>query len=316
MTTQENFVGIDVSKDTLDVEVSPAGERMSFQNSEDGLDFMVDFIRPFSPRLVVLEATGGLERMAVAVLAAKGLPVVVINPRQVRDFAKAKGILAKTDKIDAGVIADFAQSIRPEIRPLKDLEAQELEAVVSRRRQINRMLTAEKNRLHSAPAWTRKDIRLHIQWLEKRLEKINVDLDRRIRKSPAWKAKDEILRSAKGVGPKLSQVLLSDVPELGTLNRKKISALVGLAPMNRDSGKFRGRRMIRGGRSGVRCTLYRATVAAIRFNPVIQAFYERLMKAGKKPKVALTACMRKLLTILNAMMKNQTPWQNLMPKNA
>ena len=306
------FVGIDVSKDTLEVATTePQGERMNFAQTEDGLSLMADFIQSFTPCLVVLEATGGLERAAVATLAARGLPVVVVNPRQVRDFAKSKGILAKTDKLDALVIAQFAQAIRPELRPLKTAEAQELEAILSRRRQIVQMLTAEKNRLHSAPGWTRKDIRLHIAWLEKRLEKIEKDLGGMIRKSPVWQVRDELLRTVKGVGPVLSQSLLSDLPELGSLNRKKIAALVGVAPLNRDSGKFRGRRMVLGGRSQIRSVLYMATVAAIRSNPVISTFHERLVKAGKAPKVAITACMRKLLTILNAMMKNQTPWRPL-----
>jgi transposase len=284
---------------------------MSFAPTEDGLSLMADFIQSFSPCLVVLEATGGLERAAVATLAAKSLPVVVVNPRQVRDFAKSKGILAKTDKLDALVIAQFAQAIRPELRPLKTMEAQQLEAILSRRRQIVQMLTAEKNRWHTAPGWTRKDIRLHIAWLEKRLEKIEKELGGMIRKSPVWRVKDELLRTVKGVGPVLSQSLLSDLPELGRLDRKKIAGLVGVAPMNRDSGKFRGRRMVSGGRAEVRSVLYMGTVAAIRSNPAIRAFHERLIKAGKPPKVAITACMRKLLTILNAMMKNQTSWRPL-----
>lgn len=311
MNPQDFFIGIDVSKDTLDVAVRPTGEKMVFANTEEGLVMMTDFIKPFSPRLVVLEATGGWERSAVGALAAKGLPVVVVNPRQVRDFAKAKGILAKTDKIDAQVIAQFAESIRPEVRPLKTEEAQKLEALLSRRRQIVQMLTAEKNRLHSAPVWIRKDIQIHIQWLEKTLDKFNKELDRLVKKSPIWQAKDKILQSAKGVGPILSLTLISGLPELGTLNRKKIAALVGVAPLNRDSGKFRGRRTIWGGRSAIRSVLLMATRVGIRFNPVIRAFYERLEKAGKKRKVAETACMRKLLTILNAMMKNRTCWQSV-----
>ena len=307
----EVFVGIDVSKDTLEVAIWPQEERMNFAQTDDGLSLLADFIQSFSPCLVVLEATGGLERAAVATLAARGLPVVVVNPRQVRDFAKAKGILAKTDKLDAEGIAPFAQAIRPERRPLKTLEAQELEALLSRRRQIVQMLTAEKNRLHSAPGWTKGDLRLHITWLEKRLQKIEKELGERIRKSPVWRVKDELLRTFKGVGPILSQSLLSGLPELGSLNRKKIAALMGVAPMNRDSGKFRGRRRVLGGRAEIRSVLFMATVAAIRFNPAIGAFHERLINAGKAPKVAITACMRKLLTILNTMMKNQTPWQPL-----
>jgi transposase len=288
---------------------------MCFAQTEDGWRLMCEFIQSFSPRLVVLEATGGLERGAVAALAVRGLPVVVVNPRQVRHFAISKGILAKTDKIDARVIAQFAESIQPEIRPLKDLEAQELDSLVTRRHQIIQMVAAEKNRLHSAPGWTRKDIRRHIEWLEKRLGKIEKDLDRMIQNSPVWRVKEEILRSMKGVGPVLCRTLLSDLPELGTLNRQKIAVLVGVAPLNRDSGRFRGRRSIWGGRAEIRSVLYMATVAAIRSNPAIRAFHERLVKAGKAPKVAITACMRKILTILNAMLKNQTPWQPEAQKN-
>jgi len=309
MDSKEKFIGIDVSKDTLEIAVAPTGERMTFAQTEDGLALMVDFIQSFSPRLVVLEATGGLERAAIGILGAKGLPAVVVNPRQVRDFAKAKGILAKTDKIDAGVIAGFADAIRPEIRPLKTKETQELEALLTRRRQIVEMLTAEKERLYSAPECTKKDIQAHIQWLQKRRDKLAKNLDGMIQKSPLWRAKDEILQSAKGVGPVLSQTLLTKVPELGSLNRKEVAKLVGVAPLNRDSGKFRGRRSVWGGRAEVRSVLYMATVSAIRSNPVIGAFHDRLIKAGKLPKVAITACMRKHLTILNAMVKNQTPWQ-------
>ena len=309
MNSPDRFIGMDVSKDTLEVAVQPKGERMTFANQEDGLSLMVDFVRSFCPRLIVLEATGGLEKAVVCALAVRELPVVVVNPRQVRDFARSKGILAKTDKIDAGVIAQFAEAIRPEVRPLKTEEAQKLDALLSRRRQILQMLTAEKNRLQSAPFWIRKDIQKHIHWLEKNLDQFNRDLDRMVKESPIWREKDEILQSAKGVGPVLSVTLISQLPELGTLQGKKIAALVGVAPLNRDSGKFRGRRTIWGGRAEVRSVLLMATRIAIRFNPVIRAFYERLEKAGKVRKVAETACMRKLLMILNAMLKNNTCWQ-------
>ncbi len=309
MNSPDGFIGMDVSKDTLEVAVRPTEEKMNFANQEDGISRMVDFVKSFCPRLIVLEATGGLEKAVVCALAVRELPVVVVNPRQVRDFARSKGILAKTDKIDAGVIAQFAEAIRPEVRPLKTEEAQKLDALLSRRRQILQMLTAEKNRLQSAPVWTRKDIQKHIRWLEKNLDELNQDLDRMVKESPIWRAKDEILQSAKGVGPVLSVTLISQLPELGTLKGKKIAALVGVAPLNRDSGKFRGRRTIWGGRSEVRSVLLMATRIAIRFNPVIRAFYERLQKAGKVRKVAETACMRKLLMILNAMLKNNTSWQ-------
>lgn len=303
------FMGVDVSKDTLDVAVRPTGEEMSFANTEDGVFAMRDFIQSFSPRLIVLEATGGWEAVGVSVLAAKGLPVVVVNPRQVRNFAKAMGLLAKTDKIDARTIARFAEAVKPEVRPLKGEEAQRLEAFLARRRQLLQMSTAEKNRLVLASRWTKKGIQAHIEWLDKELDKVNRELQKLIRKSPLWRERDEILQSVKGVGPTLSVTLLSDLPELGTLNRKKIAALVGIAPLNRDSGKYRGRRAIWGGRSQVRIVLYMAARAAIRFNPVIRAFAERLKKAGKPYKVVVTACMRKLLTILNAMVKNGTRWQ-------
>jgi transposase len=309
MNTQDCFIGLDISKDTLEVAVRPTEERKTFANQEDGLSLMIDFVKPLFPRLIVLEATGGLEKAAACALAVEGLPVVVVNPRQVRDFAKAKGILAKTDKIDAGVIAQFGEALRPEIRPLKTEEAQKLDALLSRRRQILQMLTAEKNRLQSAPVWTRKDIQKHIEWLQKDLDQFNQDLDRMIKESPIWRAKDEILQSVKGVGPVLSVTLISQLPELGTLKGKKIAALVGVAPLNRDSGKYRGRRTIWGGRAEVRSVLLMATRIAIRFNPIIRAFFERLKKAGKIRKVAETACMRKLLMILNAMMKNNTRWQ-------
>jgi transposase len=309
MNEKEIFIGIDVSKDNLEVFVKPLGQRPAFAQTEDGLLLMVDFVQSFSPCLVVLEATGGLERAAVGALGAKGLPVVVINPRQIRDFAKAKGILAKTDKLDAEVIAEFAEAIRPEIRPLKPQETQELEALVTRRRQVVQMITAEKERLPTAVRAAKKDIEAHIQWLEKRRDKLNKDLERKIQNTPLWRAKDEILQSPKGVGPVLSHMLLAKMPELGTLNRKQAGKLVGVAPLNRDSGKFRGKRKVWGGRAEIRAVLYMATMSAIRSNPVIRVFYQRLIEAGKPHKVAITACMRKLLTILNAMVKNNTSWR-------
>ncbi len=309
MNTADVFIGMDVSKDTLDVAVRPTGEEMSFANTEDGVGMMRDFIQSFSPRLIVMEATGGWETAAASVLASQGLPVVIVNPRHVRNFAKSTGLLAKTDKLDARIIARFAESVKPEVRPLKDEEGQRLEAFLARRRQLLQMSTAEKNRLVLARRWTKKDIQAHIERLDKELDKVKRELHKLIQKSPLWRERDEILRSVKGVGPAMSITLLSDLPELGSLNRKKIAALVGVAPLNRDSGKFRGRRVIWGGRAQVRLVLYMAARAAIRFNPVIHAFAERLKKAGKPYKVVVTACMRKLLTILNAMVKNGTRWQ-------
>lgn len=308
MAEREVFVGIDVSKEKLDVAVRPSGELMRFSNDEDGISVMVDFITPFSPLLIVLEATGGLETASVGMLAAKGLPVVVINPRQIRDFAKATGRLAKTDAIDAHVIAQFGEAVRPEIRPLKNEETRELNALITRRRQIVEMITAEKNRLIAATPWTRKDIQNHIAWLEKCLKKADKNLNDRLRKSPVWREKDDILQSTPGVGPVLSMTLLSNLPELGALNRKQIAALVGVAPLNRDSGLYRGKRMIWGGRASIRSVLYMSVTCAIRFNPVIKTFYQRLRDAGKLHKVAMTACMRKLLVILNTMIKNRTHW--------
>ena len=302
------FVGIDVSKEKLDVAVRPSGELMSFSNDEDGISMMADFIERFLPLLIAFEATGGLETAAVGMLTAQGLPVVVIKPRQVRDFAKATGKLAKTDAIDAHVIARFGESVRPEVRPLKDEETQKLSALITRRRQIVEMITAEKNRLSRTTPWTVKDIQKHIAWLEKCLKKADKNLSDLLRKSPVWREKDDILQSTPGVGPVLSMTLLSSLPELETLNRKQIAALVGVAPLNRDSGLFRGQRMIWGGRGRIRSVLYMSVTCAIRFNPMLKTFYQRLRDAGKLHKVAMTAFMRKLVVILNTMIKNRTHW--------
>lgn len=308
----ETFVGIDVSKAVLDIAVAPTGDAWSVPNSTEGIRQLVGRLREVSPKLIVLEASGGLERRAIAALAGAGLPVVAVNPRQVRDFAKATGRLAKTDAIDAAVLALFADRIRPEVRPLRDEQTQELEALVIRRRQVVDMITAEKNRLAAAPPSkrVRTAIGRTIKWLQKQLEEIDSDLDGAVRSSPAWREKDDFLQSAKGVGKVLSRTLLSMLPELGTLGKKQISALVGVAPLNRDSGTQRGRRSIWGGRAHVRAVLYMSALAAVRFNPVIRAFHQRLVAAGKIPKVALVACMRKLLTILNAMIRNRTRWSS------
>lgn len=306
----ELFVGIDVSKATLDVAVAPTGETWSVPNAADGMQQLVQRLRELSPKLVVLEATGGLERRAVAAIAAAGLPVAAVNPRQVRDFAKAMGRLAKTDAIDAAILALFADRIRPEPRPLRDAQAQELEALVVRRRQVVDMITAEKNRLAAEPPSkrVRTDIGKTIKWLQKQLEDIDADLDKSVKQSPAWREKDDLLRSVPGVGKVLSRTLLSLAPELGSLGRKQIAALIGVAPMNRDSGTQRGRRCVWGGRAHVRAVLYMSALAASRFNPIIRAFHARLIAAGKLPKVALVACMRKLLSILNAMVRTNSRW--------
>jgi transposase len=305
----ECWVGIDVAKAHLDVATWPAGERMRVARDEAGLAQLVAWLQARPPNLIVLEATGGLETLVVGALVEAHLPAAVINPRQARDFAKALGRLAKTDALDAEVLARFGQATRPDPRPWKDEDAQELTALIQRRRQVVDMPTAEKNRLASAHRHVRPDIQATIDWLEQRLKDLDGDLQRRLRESPVWREQDDCLQSVPGVGPVTSAILLAALPELGTLNRRQISALVGVCPFNRDSGQSRGRRMIFGGRAGVRAVLYMATVAASRCNPVIKAFYQRLRDAGKPAKVALTACMRKLLTILNAMLKAKTPWQ-------
>jgi transposase len=305
----EIFIGIDVSQSNLDVNVLPDEQSDQFANNEAGVGDLVKFVEAVDPALIVFESTGGLETLAVSILSSKQYPVVVVNARQVRDFAKATGKLAKTDKIDAAVIAEFGRVLRPEVRPLKDEQTQLLTALNARRKQIVDMLVAEKNRLQRAPLPNRKNIVAHIRWLEKNLNDINKDIRKSIRKTPAWREKDDILQSFKGIGPTTSASLLSDLPELGRLESKKIAALVGVAPFNCDSGRYRGRRRVWGGRSQVRRNLYMATLSAVRSNPVIRCFYYRLRQTGKPHKVALTACMRKTLVILNAMMKNQTYWQ-------
>ena len=306
--SSEAYIGVDVSKDLLDVKVLPGNESQQFSNDDPGIKKFITFVKMIDPQLIVFESTGGLEMLAVSSLMEKHLPVVVINPRQVRDFAKATGRLAKTDSIDADTIARFARDIRPEVRPIKDEHTRLLSALSARRRQIVDMLVAEKNRLYTAPKPNKKSIQKHILWLERSLADINKDIDKTIKKSPTWRENDIILQSFKGVGPVVSATLLCDLPELGTLNRKKIAALVGVAPLNCDSGRFRGRRRIKGGRSNVRRKLYMAAVASIRHKPIIKNFYNKLIDNGKPPKLVLTACMRKILIILNAMIKNRTCW--------
>lgn len=310
MSEKEQFIGIDVSKDRLDLAVRPTGETRSFQNNDEGISEMMAFLKGFNPARIIVEATGKLEFPVVRALYVKQMPVVVINPKHARDFAKATGTLAKTDKIDAHVLARFGETLKPEIRPLKSEETESLEDLVTRRRQLVEMLTAEKNRLHTARGWARRDIKGSIESLEKRLQKINKELDDTIKQSPLWREKNKILKSIPGVGSVLTMTLLSELPELGTLNRRQIASLVGVAPLNRDSGLFRGKRSIWGGRRTVRAALYMSALSATRFNPVIKSFYQRLCNAGKKNKVAIVACMRKLLVILNTMIKNNVSWQN------
>ncbi len=308
MSSAAVFVGIDVSKDQLDVALRPSAERAAVANNDAGIARLVKRLQAVHPTLIVLEATGGLELPVTSALAAAALPVVVVNPRQVRDFAKATGRLAKTDTLDASILAQFAEAVRPALRPLPDAETQALSALLTRRRQLIEMCTAEKNRLGTAPTPVRKGIRAHITWIEGRLADLDEELAHAIRESPLWRDKDDLLQGTPGVGPVLARTLLASLPELGTLTRQQIAALVGVAPLNRDSGTFRGKRRVWGGRAHVRAALYMSALVATRFNPVIRVFYQRLCAAGKAKKVALTACMRKLLTILNAMLKHQTPW--------
>jgi transposase len=309
MSPANVYVGIDVAKDWLDVAQRPGGEAWRVSSDETGVAALVERLKDVRPMLVVLEATGGLQIPAVAALAAAGLRTVVVNPRQLRQFAGATGRLAKTDAIDAQVLAQFGEAVRPEVRPLPDAATRELSALVARRRQLIEMLTAEKNRLRVATKKVRANIEAHIRWLEGELLDLEGGLGDVIRSSPVWRERDNLLRSVPGVGPVLSSVLLADLPELGRLNRKEIAALAGVAPLNRDSGQFRGRRTVWGGRSHVRTALYMATLVASRYNPAIKSFYQRLLSVGKPKKVALTACMRKLLTILNAMMRHEAPWE-------
>jgi len=308
MESKERFVGIDVSKDTLDLAVIPVGEHWCVQNSETGISSLVKRLKDLAPTLIVLEATGGLEVLAATALALASLPVAVVNPRQARDFAKAMGKLAKTDAIDASALALFAQKVRPEPRPIKDEQLQELSAIFTRRNQLVTILVGEKNRLSSSIKTVRKDIQEHITWLEKRIKELDDSLKQRIKQSPIWREKDELLRSVKGIGPVVATTLLTSLPELGSIKAKQISALVGLAPLNCDSGKHRGKRAIWGGRDSVRSALHMATLSAIKHNPPIKAFHQRLIGAGKEQMVAITACAHKLLIVLNAIIRDSVPW--------
>jgi len=306
----EVFAGIDVSKARLDMALRPSGEVMSRPNDEEGIEQLVARLQAAKPTLVVVEATGGLQILAVTALAAAKIPVAVVNPRQVRDFAKALGKLAKTDRIDAAVLAHFADAVRPEPRPLPEKQTRLLAGQMARRRQLTSMLVEEKNRRSAARSKAlRDDIDAHIKWLQERIESLDKDLDQRIRQSPLWREKEALLRSVPGVGPIVSRTLMAELPELGALTRKEIAALAGLAPFNQDSGQRQGKRVIWGGRATVRGVLYMATLTAIRWNPVIRTHYERLVAAGKHKKVALVACMRKLLVILNAMVKSGNFWR-------
>jgi transposase len=306
---QQSFVGIDVSKARLDGACRPDGTSFSHPNDPTGIAAVVDRLRAGRPTLIVLEATGGLEVPLVVALATAGLAVAVVNPRQVRDFARATGRLAKTDRIDAAVLAHFADAIRPEARPLPDDATRRLEALVTRRRQLVEMRTAELNRLGSATSGeVRRDLEAHVAYLTGQIDELDRGLGEAIKDSPCWKGKDALLRGVPGIGEVVSRTMLALMPELGTLSNKRISALAGLAPVARESGTLHGRRCIAGGRGPVRAVLYMAALSAKRYNPVLRVFYDRLIAAGKLPKVALTAVMRKLLTIINAMVRHHRPW--------
>lgn len=313
MTTAETpkvSVGIDVSKATLDIAIHKTGYSWAVTNDSLGGAALVSKLKQLKPTSIVLEATGGFETLITAMLSAADLPVIVVNPRQVRDFAKATGQLAKTDRIDSRVLAHFAAAVDPPVRPMKSDESQHLEALLDRRRQIVEMLVAEKNRLsNNRDRAVVKDLNAHINWLERRLKSSDDELQRVLKNCPAWRERDNLLRSVPGVGRVLSLTLLAELPELGRLNRREIAKLVGVAPFNCDSGQWRGSRHIWGGRTTVRSPLFMATLCAIRINPTIKSFYRRLIAAGKAPKVAIIACMRKLLTILNVMIKTQTSWR-------
>lgn len=302
------FVGIDVAEATLEVACRPSAEGWQATNDADGIAVLADRLQAMRPTLVILEATGGVELPLVAELGAARLPVVVINPRQVRDFARATGRLAKTDRIDAQILAQFAEAVQPTPRPLPNQEAQELTALLSRRRQLVDMLTAERNRLRRALRRVQPSISQHIAWLEQQLDELDRDLAHLVHSSPLWREKENLLRTVPGIGPVVASTLVAALPELGLLSRQQVAALVGVAPLNRDSGTLRGRRTVWGGRSRVRAVLYMAALTAARCNPAIRAFYVRLLDAGKPKKVALVACMRKLLTILNAMLRHETRW--------
>jgi transposase len=302
------FIGIDVSKSVLDGAVRPDGKILTFANDRSGIAACIRLVRKCAPVAVVIESTGGAERALVAALAVASLPVAVVNPRQVRDFAKATGKLAKTDRLDAQVLAHFAEAIRPQPRRLVAAEQRAFADLLIRRRQIIGMLVSEQNRLLTARGGVSKDIRVHTRWLEKRLKQIDGELRAQVASSAVWREKDELLRSIPGVGPTLSMTLLAELPELGSLDRKQIAALVGVAPLNRDSGTFRGRRQVFGSRKEVRTVLYMATLSAVRYNAAIKRFWTRLRNNGKVARVAIVACMRKLLTILNAIARTSQPW--------
>jgi transposase len=303
------FVGIDVSKERLDVAVLPSQERCEFKNDKTGIAKAVTYLSKLGPSLIVLEATGPYHGAVCASLLTADLPLVVANPRITRHFALSLGLLAKTDKIDAATLARYAQERRPPVRPLPDTDTRAMQELLARRQQILEMIGAEENRLIGATVRVQKGIHEHVRWLKRRLHDLDQDIDAAIRNCPRWQEKDELYQSIPGVGPMLSRTVILGLPELGKLNRRQIAALVGVAPFNRDSGKRRGSRSIWGGRAQVRRVLYMAALVASQHNPVIREFYQRLRSAGKSAKLALTACMRKLLTMLNAIARTNCKWK-------
>ena len=303
------WVGIDVCQKYLDIYVRPMAKLFQVTNDDSGIQKLIQLLRDIQPELIVIEATGGMERNAAVVLTQVGFAVAVINPRQGRDFAKATGQLAKTDAIDARILAHFAEAIRPQVREMSDESARQLQDLVQRRRQISEMITAEKNRLRGKTGLVQSDINEHIDWLEKKLQEIEAQIQQAIALNPDWQEKVELLKTVPGVGQVVATTLVASLPELGQLSHKPLSYLVGVAPLNRDSGKSRGKRRIWGGRANVRRVLYMATLVAVRFNPVMKDFYQRLLDKGKLKKVALTASMHKLLILLNAMVKKGQQWQ-------
>jgi transposase len=305
---KNNYVGIDIAKDSMEVTVHEGKEHWAYTNDEKGLAKLLVKMKRLCPSLIVLEATGGYETTVAAELQSKGFPVAVVNPRHIRDFARSTGTLAKTDMLDAKIIARFAATVKPTPRVLPTEETRKLGMIIMRRRQIVNMLTAERNRFQKADPAVKERIKLHINWLEQELDEINKELRQMVQDNPDWKEKDEIIQSVPGVGPNLSFTLLADFPELGNLNRKQVADLGGVAPFNRDSGTLRGKRTIWGGRDMVRTATYMSAFVAIRSNPLLKSFFDRLITAGKPYKVAIVACMRKLLCILNAMLRNRTYW--------
>ncbi len=308
MTEEEVCVGVDIAKGTLDIAVSNLSEVRQFNNDRTGISGAVRYIARFKSSRIILEATGTYGVPLAASLQSKCLPVIVVNPRQVRDFARATGVLAKTDRIDARILALFGLQIKPELRPLPNKQAREMKSLLTRRRQLIEMLTSERNQFLQADEGVRPGIEIHINWLEEAISTINDTLDSQIRSSSVWMEKDHLLKSVPGIGKVVATTLLIELPELGQLNRRKIAALAGVAPLNRDSGTMQGKRTVWGGRAKLRAVLYMAALVATKYNPVIATFYQRLLEAGKVKKAALVACMRKLLTIINAMMRTMTLW--------